>query len=362
MRGGKQVVSLTDGCEFGATVHEIGHSLGLWHEQSREDRNAHVRVQTENIDPDELDNFDQHITDGDDVGAYDYASIMHYSRKAFSKNGEGHHRAAGRPEHRPARRPLGRRRAAIRSIYPDLERPLLFPHRRRRRPGHAGGARGARRARRARPHQPRRHRAGRASDAQPARAARRRAPCSPTPPPTRASRTRAATTTPRCSPPTWPPAPAASCTWAARRCRSAPACTRSCTTSSSATTATASGWPATAASTARNRPRSASVSPRWPAACARTRANAIAQHPQCEGRIVASLQGAWHRRAAVGRGLALRGQRRRRRRGLDPTQPERFVHRVERGRWRSSDEVLTLSLPRGGTTPHAARATPRPRW
>ncbi|HXH40602.1 MAG TPA: M12 family metallopeptidase, partial [Thermoanaerobaculia bacterium] len=32
-------------------------------------------------------NFDQHINDGDDVGAYDYGSIMHYPRDAFSTDG-----------------------------------------------------------------------------------------------------------------------------------------------------------------------------------------------------------------------------------------------------------------------------------
>jgi hypothetical protein len=87
MRGGRQEIGLADGCGLGATVHEFGHAWGLWHEQSREDRDSFVTINWANIESGKEHNFNQHISDGDDIGAYDYGSIMHYGRFAFSKNG-----------------------------------------------------------------------------------------------------------------------------------------------------------------------------------------------------------------------------------------------------------------------------------
>ena len=84
MQGGKQEIGLGEGCSTGSTIHEIGHALGLWHEQSREDRDRHIHIHWENIESDHRHNFNQHITDGDDHGNYDYDSIMHYPQKAFA--------------------------------------------------------------------------------------------------------------------------------------------------------------------------------------------------------------------------------------------------------------------------------------
>ncbi|HKJ12339.1 MAG TPA: M12 family metallopeptidase [Ornithinimicrobium sp.] len=83
MRGGEQLLSLGSGCGVGSAIHEFGHAWGHWHEQSREDRDTYVRILWQNIEAGREHNFNQHISDGDDIGSYDYGSIMHYGRKAF---------------------------------------------------------------------------------------------------------------------------------------------------------------------------------------------------------------------------------------------------------------------------------------
>lgn len=88
MQGGMQPINLAKACSLGNTIHEIGHAVGLWHEQSRNDRDDFVDIRYENIISVYAFNFDKRPNDGLDIGPYDYGSIMHYPRWAFSKNGQ----------------------------------------------------------------------------------------------------------------------------------------------------------------------------------------------------------------------------------------------------------------------------------
>lgn len=66
------------------------HALGFYHQQSASNRDEFVKIMWENIEPGHENNFNIYnssiITD---YGVeYDTESIMHYSRTAFSKNGQ----------------------------------------------------------------------------------------------------------------------------------------------------------------------------------------------------------------------------------------------------------------------------------
>ncbi|XP_035009318.1 high choriolytic enzyme 1 isoform X1 [Hippoglossus stenolepis] len=88
-RGRGQPVSLSRrGCVYRSVVqHELLHALGFNHEQTRSDRDDHVRIQLQNVIRGMEHNFRKIQTRN--LGTpYDYNSIMHYSRYAFSRNRE----------------------------------------------------------------------------------------------------------------------------------------------------------------------------------------------------------------------------------------------------------------------------------
>ncbi|KAL5491157.1 hypothetical protein EMCRGX_G016391 [Ephydatia muelleri] len=90
--GGLQGVSLNRAqcMTFPTVVHELGHAVGFWHEQSRPDRDNYVSIAYENVLPGTEHNFD--VMSSRDINSlgvgYDYNSIMHYSRLAWSFNGQ----------------------------------------------------------------------------------------------------------------------------------------------------------------------------------------------------------------------------------------------------------------------------------
>ncbi|KAM3624928.1 uncharacterized protein V6R79_003881 [Siganus canaliculatus] len=84
-QGGMQVLSINrQGCMYhGIIQHEINHALGFQHEQTRSDRDNYVRINWENIDPNMAYNFYKQDTNNLNT-PYDYSSIMHYGKTAFS--------------------------------------------------------------------------------------------------------------------------------------------------------------------------------------------------------------------------------------------------------------------------------------
>jgi astacin len=105
-QGNQQIVNISDWGSTPVMAHELGHTLGLIHEQNRPNRNDFVTVNYNNIckstdpvsscnggvclDPDGIQidcDFNFTIdTSASTYGPYDFDSVMHYGRLAFSRN------------------------------------------------------------------------------------------------------------------------------------------------------------------------------------------------------------------------------------------------------------------------------------
>ena len=85
---GAQDINGGSDCSIPALLHEMGHATGLYHEQSRQDRNSFVDFLLDNVIDGEETAYAQSNYNEQDIGLYDFASVMQYYPLAFSRNGQ----------------------------------------------------------------------------------------------------------------------------------------------------------------------------------------------------------------------------------------------------------------------------------
>ncbi|RLJ80450.1 M12 family metallopeptidase [Pedobacter alluvionis] len=81
MVGGQQLIRLSAGADKSTVIHEIGHAVGLMHEQTRTDRDQYINIDFSNINNDWKDQYKTYDVlgrSGFQIGTFDYNSVMLY--------------------------------------------------------------------------------------------------------------------------------------------------------------------------------------------------------------------------------------------------------------------------------------------
>lgn len=85
--GGQEMLTGSAVCAVGTLIHEMGHITGLYHEQSRSDRDTYISVNYSSVIKGSRGNFDQIADNVQNLTLYDYASVMSYQPYNFGRNG-----------------------------------------------------------------------------------------------------------------------------------------------------------------------------------------------------------------------------------------------------------------------------------
>lgn len=92
-QSGYKFVSLDGNAPLGTIIHEMGHTIGLFHEHTRRDRDNHLIINWNNIQQGQNHNFQKYNlsnigNDGVDLVPFDINSVMMYWSNSYSRNGQ----------------------------------------------------------------------------------------------------------------------------------------------------------------------------------------------------------------------------------------------------------------------------------